>query len=373
MADANAAIREVLQQLVAEGVEGGVQVAAYLNGEKIIETWAGVADPASGRVVDSATLFPIFSAAKVGAITSLHILVDRGLIDYDTRIAEYWPEFAAHGKGEATVRHILTHMVGVPNLPPGVSVEQLCDYDFMVNAVAAMEPVWQPGSKTGYHAQTFHWLAGETIRRISGRMVTDFVREEISRPLGIDFFIGIPDDVLPRIAPAYEPVDSTRPKTEGGVPDLLDRANGLEVWRSIFRGITSAASLARFYAMLGNDGVLDGVRVLKPGRIAIATEVQTEDFDQTLKRAFPKGLGYRVREGVTPSSFGHFGGGGSLGFADRDARFSFGYAKNMHAGAKLSEARQAEARALMPGLSPERGLTPAHYVSFKVREALGIL
>jgi CubicO group peptidase (beta-lactamase class C family) len=205
-------------------------------------------------------------------------------------------------------------------------------------------------------------------------MVTDFVREEIAQPLGVDaFYIGIPDEVLPRISSAYEPPSSTRPKTEGNVPDLLDRANGLEVWRSVFRGITNARSLARIYAMLGNDGELDGVRILSPGRVAIATELQTDDYDQTQKRAFPKGLGFRLQEGVTPASFGHTGGGGSLGFADPAARFSFGYAKNMHAGARLNDARVEEGTALMGGKLPARGLMPAHYVAFKVQEALGLL
>jgi CubicO group peptidase (beta-lactamase class C family) len=277
-------------------------------------------------------------------------------------VAEYWPEFATNGKEKATVRHILTHSVGIPELPTGVSVNQLCDYNWMVRTIERMTPTWEPGTMTGYHPQTFHWLAGETVRRLSQLHIHDFIEERIKRPWQIaDYYIGIPDSVLSRIAPAYEATDSNRPRTSGDIPDLMDRANGLQVWRSIFRGISNARSLARIYAGLAAYGELDGARILRPERIKIASQLQTDAYDQTQRRPVKKGLGYRVDEGG-PGTFGHTGGGGSLGFAQPDRRFAFAYAKNLHGGKPLSDAKKAE--------SGEN--TPARYVAFKVRQLLGL-
>src|SRR5258708_7004505 len=198
----NDEIHEILQDLVDGGQEIGLQVAAYVDGELVVDTWAGVADGDTGRLVDGETLFSSWSTTKGFVATCVHILAERGVIDYDTPIARYWPEFAAHGKGRTTVRHALTHAVGVPQLPPQTTPELICDWDGMCAAIAELEPLWEPGTKVGYHAWTFGWIIGEIVRRADGRSLARVAQDELCRPLGIDsFFLGIPDAAESRGAP----------------------------------------------------------------------------------------------------------------------------------------------------------------------------
>ncbi len=205
MSDANTQVRLFLEQLVADGEELGLQVAAYLDGRLVIDAWAGVADETTGRPVDGNTLFTVFSTTKGIVATCIHLLADRGLLDYDAPIATYWPEFAVNGKARATVRHALTHQTGVPQMPVDVTPELLCDWDGMCRRLAGMAPLWEPGSQTGYHAYTFGWILGEIVRRVDGRSIADFVQQEICRPLDLDgLFLGIPDAVEPRVATLKE-------------------------------------------------------------------------------------------------------------------------------------------------------------------------
>jgi CubicO group peptidase (beta-lactamase class C family) len=195
-------VQTLIDQLVDSGDEVGLQVAAYVDGELVVDAWAGVADEATGRTVDGDTLFTTWSTTKGFVATCLHILADQGRVAYDTPIAHYWPEFAAHGKESTTVRHALTHMTGIPQMPDGVTPELMTDWDAMCAAIAGHAPLWSPGSKPGYHAWTFGWIIGEIIRRVDGRPVAQFAQEELCRPLGItDFYLGIPDAVEARVAP----------------------------------------------------------------------------------------------------------------------------------------------------------------------------
>jgi CubicO group peptidase (beta-lactamase class C family) len=184
MTDAAARTQRLLDELVAEGTELGLQVAAYVDGRLALDAWAGVADEATGRPVDGNTLFTVFSTTKGLVATSIHMLVDRGKLDYDAPIADYWPEFGARGKGRVTLRHALSHQAGIPQLPPGLGPETLCDWEAMCAIVAGLEPLWEPGSRTAYHGRTFGWMLGETLRRVDGRDVRAFVHDEIGRPLG---------------------------------------------------------------------------------------------------------------------------------------------------------------------------------------------
>src|SRR5438270_60750 len=145
MADVNGRIQQVLNDLIADELELGVQVAAYLDGELVVDTWAGRADEASGRQVDGDTLFTVFSTTKGITATCIHMLAERGKLDYDAPIAKYWPEFAAHGKEKATVRDGLTHRVGIPQMPDGATPELISDWDAITSAIAELEPVWEPG------------------------------------------------------------------------------------------------------------------------------------------------------------------------------------------------------------------------------------
>ena len=201
----NASVQKVIDGLVESGEETGLQVAAYVDGELVVDAWAGVADEVSRKPVNGDTLFTSWSTTKGFVSTCIHILADRGLIDYDTPVDTYWPEFAAHGKDKITVRHALTHSSGIPQMPEDVTLEMMTDWKAMCAAIADLKPLWTPGTTTRYHFWTWGWIIGEVIRRVDGRPISQFVQEELCQPLGInDFYLGIPDIVEHRIAPLRE-------------------------------------------------------------------------------------------------------------------------------------------------------------------------
>ncbi len=201
MADPQGRAQAALDDLVKRGVERGLQVAAYYNGELVVDAWAGVADASTGRIVDGDTLFTVFSTTKGVTATAIHLLADRGKLDYDTPIAVYWPEFGAHGKENVTVRQALTHTAGIPQMPYCVEPNDLSDWDGMCAAIADLQPLWKPGTRTGYHSVTFGWILGEVARRADGRSIAQIVQDDICRPLGItSLYLGIPATVEASVA-----------------------------------------------------------------------------------------------------------------------------------------------------------------------------
>jgi CubicO group peptidase (beta-lactamase class C family) len=326
MTDANDKVRAVLERLVESG-EVGLQVAVYKDGKLVIDTWAGMADRDSGRAVDGDTLFPSFSSAKGPTSTAVHIAAERGLIDYDDRIAKHWPEFAAGGKESATIRHALAHQVGVPDDPTTYDTNPE-DWDAICAEIAAAPAQWEPGTRSSYHGTTFGWMLGEIVRRADGRPFGKVIQEDICAPLGIDsLFMGTPDAEHGRVATLYANEGdgrlryNTAPYRRACIP-----AGGL---------VTNARSLARMYAALANGGELGGARILTPERIDIATVLQTDEVDGRFKIATRKALGYwlagpglTAAEGAGPNAFGHAGSGGSAGFADRERNFAFAITKN---------------------------------------------
>ncbi|HCV00143.1 MAG TPA: serine hydrolase [Dehalococcoidia bacterium] len=347
MADINDRVRLALEELIGSGVESGLQVAAYHHGELVVDSWAGLADVQAERPVDGDTLFTSFSCTKGVTATAIHMLVDRGVLSYDEPIANHWPQFAQRGKQNATIRHALTHRVGVPQMPEGITPEAMANWDYMCEAIAALEPLWEPGSQTGYHAYTFGWILGEIIRRVDGRPINQFVQEEICVPLGLDgIHMGVDDANESRVATL---VDGPRPDLPPSPPDaLITRAippavgilaepyNKPLVRRAALPahgGLMNARSLARMYAALGNGGVLDGVRVLPEERVRIATSLQTDDLDLAIQQPVRKALGYFQSGpisamGPRTTTFGHPGAGGAIGFADPEHGFAFALTKS---------------------------------------------
>ena len=373
MADINERVTAALDELIASGVESGLQVAAYHHGELVVDTWAGLADVESGRPVDGGTLFTSFSCTKGVTATAVHILVERGVISYDEPIAAHWPEFARRGKQHATIRHALTHRVGVPHMPDGVTPESMSDWDGMCEAIAALEPLWEPGARTGYHAYTFGWILGEVIRRADGRPINQFVQEEICGPLGLDgIHLGIDDATEPRVATL---VDGPRPADAPAAPPdaLIARAippavgilaepyNNPVVRRAALPahgGLMNARSLARLYAALAAGGELDGARILPADRVRTATRLQTDDLDLAIQQPVRKALGYFQSGAISAmgprmTAFGHPGAGGAIGFADPEHEFAFALTKS----------------SLVAGAEP--GASAAEVIGALVRRELG--
>ncbi|QHW33582.1 beta-lactamase family protein [Paenibacillus rhizovicinus] len=334
-------MQRALDEAVAQGRERGVQLVAYYRGERVVDAWSGIADIRTGRLVDGDTLFPVFSTTKGIAATVLHLLAERGQLDYDRPIADYWPAFGVNGKSTCTVRHALNHTAGIPYMPEGIRLEDAHDWDRMCTAVAGLTPHWPPGEHREYHAITYGWLVGEVARLVDGREFSRILQEDIAVPLGIadGLFVGIPDEAEPRVAYLEEPgFDAATLPQEGpqSVPAWIQPLggwmNGAAARRACLpasNGIMSARAGARFYAALLPQGV-DGIELLPPSRVKLAT-VPLVTPDGVVHEL---GLGYDLGgpnnvTGPHATSFGHGGYGGSLAYADPESGLAVAYANNL--------------------------------------------
>jgi CubicO group peptidase (beta-lactamase class C family) len=339
--DANERVRAVLASLVQDTPEIGLQVAAYLDGELVIDAWAGMADPSTGRLVDGDTLFMLSSTTKGVTATCLHLCVEKHGLSYDLPIVEVWPEFGAHGKERATLRHALAHQTGVPQTPVGYTPEWLADWDRMCRGIADLTPMFPIGERTAYHSLNYGHINGEILRRVDGRPIAQFLQEEICAPLGLDgAYLGVPDTELHRVAvltdapPAPAEYDARMVGEPAGshVADAFNRREVVQASIPGSGGLFSARGLARHYAMLANWGELDGVRVLPEARIRAGIELQSFEWDEIYRIRARRALGYRrgIDTGplASPEAFGHVGGGGSFGYADPARRLAIGFAKN---------------------------------------------
>jgi CubicO group peptidase (beta-lactamase class C family) len=348
MSDIQQQVQQAIDGLVESGAEQGLQVAVYRNGELVVDAVAGIADPATERPVTSDTPFFSFSVGKGVAATVVHVLAERGVLDYDTPIVELWPEFGAHGKEKATVRHALSQSVGVPGLPRGLTVEDMCDWDKMCVIIAGAEPWWEPGTKIGYHAVTFGYVVGEIVRRASGKPISQVLREEVAGPLGIadELFFAVPKTeqgrlarledapIPPEMAAAMEmPEDS--PLLKLGPAECMTAAYGnrADVLSSNIPagGTVTARAVARMYAAL--LGKVDGVRLISPQRLRDVSAVAMSGADQIFGFPTSWGLGYSIGQFMsnahdTRSVFGVGGIGGSHAYADATNGIAFALTKN---------------------------------------------
>lgn len=343
--DLQARVQEVIDGLVAEDRETGIQVAVYKDGKLVVDAVAGVADSQTGRLVTSDTPFHAASVGKGVVATTVHCLAERGLIDYAMPIVHLWPEFGAHGKEKATVAHALTHSAGVPGLPADITPEDLCDWQGMCDIVAQQKPWWPPGTATGYHGWTYGWLLGEIVRRATNKPVSQVLREEITEPLKIsdEMFFGVPEAAMPRMARLEDgnwshTLDMWQqhmpqfPRTAPArVLPTADLANRPDILRADIPAVArmSARAVARSYAAL--IGPTDGVKLISRQRLTQATAIATEQIDEIFGNRIFKGLGYFIGPTETqerPSTFGTHGGGGSAVIADIDNNLTFAVTKN---------------------------------------------
>lgn len=339
--DANDKVRAVLASLVEDTPEIGLQVAAYLDGELVIDAWAGMADPAAGKPVDGDTLFMLSSTTKGVTATCMHLCAEKHGLSYDLPIVDVWPEFGAHGKQNATLRMALAHQTGVPQTPVGYTPEWLPDWNRMCSGIADLVPMFPLGQRTAYHSLNYGYINGEILRRVDGRTIAQFLEEEICKPLGIDgAYLGVPDRELDRVAvltdgpPAPADYDARMVGEPAGshVAEVFNRRAVVQASIPGSGGLFSARGLARHYAMLANWGELDGVRVLPEARIRAGVELQSYEWDEIYRIRARRALGYRRGSDTgplaSPEAFGHVGGGGSFGYADPARRLGIGFAKN---------------------------------------------
>ena len=349
------AVREQFFANFTERGDVGAAVCVYLDGVRVVDCWGGHADAARTRAFGPDTIVSVASTTKGMVALCAHMLAERGKLDLDAPVARYWPEFAAAGKQDIPVRWLLSHRAGLPAIRRPLPAEALFDWSAMTDALAETAPWWTPGTAHGYHAITYGHLVGEVIRRVDGRTVGAFLRDEVTGPLRADFFIGVPEqadtraaEVLPPPPPSEATIWDTLladPEAVSGraflnpprVPDLVNT----RAWRAAeipaANGHTSARGVARVYAALARGGELDGVRLLAPATIERAIEEQSRGRDAvlTLPTRFATGFMLGMPGGIFDCgpgrrSFGHPGRGGSIGFADPDARLGFGYVANQY-------------------------------------------
>lgn len=353
--EATRVFQQAVEKTIREHGEVGMQVAVYQDSELVVDVWAGIADEATGRRVDGDTLFPSFSVIKATAATALHLQAERGLIDYETPIAEYWPEFAAHGKGKATVRDALSHRLGIPYMPEGVTPAQMSDYDWMVERLADQRPVFEPGTANGYMCYTFGWVISECVRRTDPkeRPFSTFVREEVLDPFQIrDIWIGVDDEANTRVArlrnapptdlPPDAPILKAMPRSVAATEEVFGRDDMRRGCIPGAHGIMNARSSARLFAMLANGGELDGVRLLSEDRVkSFSTpRADTETPDRVIGIPVRVGTGglwlggstdpddpFRL-PGRNPRTLFHPGAGGAVAWSDPDLRLAVAICHN---------------------------------------------
>jgi len=353
-------VAELFDQHLASGVEKGAALGVFHRGRPVLDIWGGEARTGVPWTRD--TVVPVFSTSKGATALVIQLLCDRGVLEVARPVADYWPEFAANGKAAVTLEHVLTHSAGLPSF---ANYQEILSHDSadgwdrreeIVQRLAAEPPEWEPGSYPGYHAVTFGWILGEVVRRASDRPIGEVFRTEIAEPLGLDSWLGRPDEIVDRVAhliaapPPTDPAElemiaqALGPGSVAGRALVVGPSGGLDLAADVANTatfqqaeapaanmVTDAQSLARMYAMLGAGGVLDGIRIVSDASVREHTRVRLEAHDVVLMKDRRYALGYMLqadpigRFGPNPDAFGHPGMGGSVGFADPDAAVSFGY------------------------------------------------
>jgi CubicO group peptidase (beta-lactamase class C family) len=373
-------VAEAFRKNFAANGEVGASVCLTVGGETVVDLWGGIADQKTGTPWTKDTVSIVFSCTKGATALCAHILASRGKLDLDAPVAELWPEFAKNGKERATTRMMLDHSVGVPALRAKVKDSGPYEWDYMTGLLAEEAPFWEPGTRNGYQGFVFGWTVGEMVRRAAGMSLGTFFQNEIAKPLGLDFWIGLPEEIEPRVAPitpfVYKPEQAKTPfmidlALKRDSPAALFFFN-VGAWRAsgansraghaaeigAANGITNARGLAGMYAPLANGGgrLVDGKTLARMGEVSTAThDDATLRIPTRFALGFMKSMDNRKRSVgaqlfgpdvdsviMGSAAFGHVGAGGSLGFADPVAGLSFGYTMNrMGPGLLMNERGQA--------------------------------
>ncbi|MGA2503169.1 MAG: serine hydrolase domain-containing protein [Anaerolineales bacterium] len=343
-------VRTTFEKNFATRGEFGAAIHVTVDGAEVVDLWGGVTDLAGTCPWHADTLVNVWSSTKGLLALAMHMLAERGLLDFDAPVAYYWPEFAQKGKGSVLVRHILTHTAGLPAPSMKVPDESVYDWDVMIHALEQSELYWLPGTKCGYHAATFGWLNGEVLKRITGMSVGKFLRSQIAGPLGADAFIGLSSADQARTADMIPPHPLEaflfRVATSLGGrakamafnnPPRRPKAANTPLWREVeipsSNGHASARGLARMYAPLALGGKVDELRLLSEAGVELAGREQVHARDIVTGTLVRRTLGFtlpspELGDPRPLTAFGHPGMGGSIGFADPPRRLAMGYVMN---------------------------------------------
>jgi len=358
-----AAVKEAFRKNFEDDLEVGASFAATVDGKFVVDIWGGYADAAKTRPWEKDTIVNVYSTTKVMTAICAHMLVDRGLLDVDAPVASYWPEFAQAGKEKIPVRYLLSHQSGVAGWDEPFPVPALYDWDRMIKLLEKQKPMWEPGKHCGYHALTFGYLVGEVVRRITGKTLGTFFRDEVAVPLGADFHIGFSAEHDHRVGELIPP-----PELKPGEPGYIDPESITEIskkvigmlnadtamcsrdraWRAAEipagNGHGNAHALARVGAAMACGGELDGVRLMGLPTIEKAIEEQCYDTDLVIGTPIRYGLGFGLNTkempiSPNPRTFFWLGWGGSVVVMDLDARLSWSYVMNKMAATSVTDMR----------------------------------
>jgi CubicO group peptidase (beta-lactamase class C family) len=348
-------VKEAFANNFATKGEVGAAVAITLDNRPVADLWAGFSDRAKTKPWTRDTIVNVWSTTKGPAAMCLHRLAEQGRLDLDAPVARYWPEFAQAGKEKVPVTYLLNHKAGLPALRQKMPAEMLYDWEAMTSALAAHAPWWEPGTRHGYHAFTYGYLIGEVLRRITGKSLGTWLRDEIAQPLGLDFHIGlearhddrvaqmIGADPVPAAEPnafseAFKDPESVSYKALSNPASLMQvKTINTREWRgaeiAAANGHGTARSLARLYGALACGGAVDGVHVLSADSIRRCYTEQSRGLDAVLLRETRFGLGFMLPQpgmahNRNPRNFGHPGAGGSIAYADPDQKVGFAYVMN---------------------------------------------
>ena len=345
------AVRDAFAANFERHGEVGAACCVYRNGRPVVDLWGGTTVPGGDTPYTGETLQLVMSSTKGVVSVAAHMLAQEGKLDFDAPVTDYWPEFGAEGKARIPVRWLLSHRAGLAAIDRPLTLEQVLAWEPVVEALAVQRPLWEPNSAHGYHVGTFGWLAGEVIRRAGGQRVGKRVAETIAAPLGLDFWIGLPQTQMSRVAPIIpppppapgSPIDATTARLLDPT-SLLHRAFANPALPTVAfndpafyaaevpaaNGIGNARSLARMYAAC--IGEVDGTRLLDADTLEEAMRVQSDGEDLVLGYETRYATGFQLSFPFRPmagqGSFGHYGMGGSVGFAHPGLGISFAYVMN---------------------------------------------
>ncbi len=352
------AVREAFTRNLDEELDHGASVSVVLRGETVVDLWGGLADAAGSRPWKRDTIVNVYSTTKTMTALSALVLADRGELDPGSPVARYWPEFAQQGKEGVLVRHLLGHTAGLSGWDQPLTPEALYDWDLVTSLLAAQAPWWEPGTRSGYHAITQGYLVGEVVRRVTGRSLGTFFREEIAGPLGADFHIGLPDSEDGRVGDLLPPAEALGGAALGdniaqrtlSNPSLTALEPRTSAWRRAeipaAGGIGNARSVARVQALVANGGQLDGVRLLSPEGCDVIFREQMRGPDLVLGLPLRLGMGYGLSDpelpiGPNPRTCYWGGWGGSTVVVDLDAGLCFAYVPNRMDSTTTGDRRSA--------------------------------